>query len=321
MTKLPRIHFAGAVYYITSRGDNNENIFKDAADYRFYLELLKKYKQQYGFKLFSYCLLPNHLHMLIELKEGITISDIMHDLNSNYTKYFNGRYQRKGHLFQERYKMNLLEKAVYLLSMTAYIHLNPKVLGLAGNLEDYEYSSFKTYLGAIRGFDLAEEIKEVNNLLNGSNSGSHKEYIKNISKQEMDNLAEGLNKKTIMGSEEFMQKIKSEVSNYEAQLNEPIKYKPVSRRFIVIGSLGIVVLGILSYSLFVKVTGLKQEYKIQLERKNTEVTNRIKEEKKKVYKDLEEKYQADRVSYEAMARRLEIEKKKARESGDKTNKR
>ena len=168
MARIPRIHIEGALYYITSRGDHNQNIFKDEQDYKYYLELLRKYKQQYGFKLFSFVLLPNHLHLLIELREGITISEIMHDLNSSYIKYFNSRHKRRGHLLQERFKLILIEKQPYLLYITAYIHLNPRKLGLVSEVNDYPYSSYCYYLKTEKlksikteELNLGEEIKEV----------------------------------------------------------------------------------------------------------------------------------------------------------------
>ena len=128
MPRVPRINLEGALYYVTSRGDHNEAIFKEAGDYAAYLDLLKKGKEQYNFKLFAFCLLPNHIHLLIELAGDTTISQIMYGLNSNYTKYFNAKHHKEGHLFQERYEMALLEKEPNLLNMTAYIHLNPKAL-------------------------------------------------------------------------------------------------------------------------------------------------------------------------------------------------
>ncbi len=141
MIKIPKIHIEGALYYVTTRGDNNEDIFKEPEDYKTYLGLLRKYKEQYGFKLFSFMLAPNHLHLLFELKMGITISDIMHDLNGNYTKYFNSKYERKGHLFQERSKMVLAEKDKYLLPIIAYMHLNPYYCVIAS--EQRERSNLK----------------------------------------------------------------------------------------------------------------------------------------------------------------------------------
>ena len=137
MPRLPRIYVKDALYFITCRAEHNESIFKDEEDYTMFLELLKKYQEQYGIKIFAFCLIPEHFHLLIELEKELSkdaavqnntqeISDFMRDLNNNYTKYYNGRYNRKGHLFRERYKAALIEKEPYLLKMTAYIHLNPE---------------------------------------------------------------------------------------------------------------------------------------------------------------------------------------------------
>ena len=103
MPRLPRVNVEGALYYITCRGIDNNSIFLADEDYRTYLKLLWKYKQEYGFKLFSFVLLANHLHLLLELRSGLTISEIMHRVNSLYTKYFNAKYSRTGHLLPVSY--------------------------------------------------------------------------------------------------------------------------------------------------------------------------------------------------------------------------
>jgi REP element-mobilizing transposase RayT len=309
MTRIPRIHIEGALYYVTSRGDHSEEIFKDAEDYKMYLDLLKRYKEQYGFKLFSFALIPNHLHLLIELKEGVTISEIMHDLNSNYTKYFNGRYERKGHLFQERSKINLLEKSAYLLNMLTYIHLNPKVLNLVTEAKDYSYSSYPMYIGKRQegyGLDMQNELQEVKGYLGQKN---YADYILGISPQEMQNLAKALAKNAIMGSGEFMQKIESSVK----QSSEPQEPKTEHRRFILVGSALVLFLLLLNFYLYTRTLSLKGTFRKELKAKEIELNTKLQEEKQKVVRDLEEKYQADRVSYGAMAKRLEIEKKRIKE--------
>ena len=94
-----------------------------------YFGLIKKYREQYQAQVYAYSLMPSHLHLLLEVDEKTTISTIMHNINSSYTKYYNGRYERKGHLFRERFKAALVEKdPKVLLNLTAYIHLNPKKL-------------------------------------------------------------------------------------------------------------------------------------------------------------------------------------------------
>jgi len=83
MPRLPRVNIEGALYYITCRGIDNQSIFLSEEDYLAYLGLLAKYRKEYGFKLFSFVLLPNHLHLLIEIKKGITTSQVMNRVNSS----------------------------------------------------------------------------------------------------------------------------------------------------------------------------------------------------------------------------------------------
>jgi REP element-mobilizing transposase RayT len=315
MAKIPRTHIEGAVYYVTSRGDNEEEIFKNDEDYKKYLELLKKYKEQYGFKLFAFVLMPTHLHLLIGLKEGLTISDIMHDLNANYTKYFNAKRQRKGHLFQERYKMNLLEKTPYLLSyMVAYLHLNPKTLGLVTEINDYVYSSYVLYIGKEgigRQLNMQDEIKEVLKYLEGKDYAA---YLKAIPQEEMQAFGRDLEKKPILGSNEFIEKVQSEIEaqqQTELELASSEAGTP-NRKLILIGTIAIVILGVSTVYLVSTARGMKENLKRELTHKEIELSTKLAQDREFIKKDLDEKYRADLVSYEAMAKRLEIEKSKVK---------
>src|SRR5690348_9657940 len=122
MPRLPRIQVDGAIYYVTSKGSENQLVFKDKADQKMYTELLAKYKTLHGFKLYAYSLMPERLSLLIEPGSDSTISEVMHSLNSFYTKYFNSRYDRRGPLFESRFKSVFVEKAAYLVPLTRYIH-------------------------------------------------------------------------------------------------------------------------------------------------------------------------------------------------------
>ena len=229
MPRLPRIYLKDALYFITCRAEHNESIFKDEGDYAMFLELLKKYQEQYGIKIFSFCLMPEHFHLLIELEKELSkdaavqnntqeISDFMRDLNNNYTKYFNGRYERKGHLFRERYKAAFIEKNPYLMKMTAYIHLNPEKLNLTKDAKDYPYSSYQYYLYN----DLAEKngmgfmkaaIDEALNLLGNAN---YAEFVRGVSKEDGEYIHKKLQRGGILGSEEFVKRVKTEVEVYQA---------------------------------------------------------------------------------------------------------
>ena len=92
MPREPRIYIENVLYLITARGAQDRYLFSDPEDFSAYLDPLKEYKEEYGFKLFAFALLPKRLCLLIELKNDVTISTIMHNLNSRYTKAYNGRY-------------------------------------------------------------------------------------------------------------------------------------------------------------------------------------------------------------------------------------
>lgn len=184
------------------------------------MDALKKYKEQYKFKLFSYCLLPEHFHLLLELpmrkeqpcKAGL-LSNIMHDLNSSYTKYFNGKYGRKGHLFRERYKATLIEKESYLLKLSAYIHLNPQRLNLVRDHGEYPYSSYVLYANKeLAAEDLfKEEKEEISALLEGR---PYQDFIQNIvSDPDFSKLHEYL-QKGILGTKDFQNKARKAFSDY-----------------------------------------------------------------------------------------------------------
>ena len=325
MNRIPRTHIEGALVYVTSRGDNNENIFKDKEDYLNYLELLKKYKAQYGFKLFGFCLLPNHLHLLMELKEKLTTSEIMHDLNANYTKYFNGKYERKGHLFQERHKLVLVEKDTYILPAMNYLHLNPTALGLVKEFSEYQYSSYLYYslqpTARSPEIDMQEEVKEIKSRLSEHSFSDYLSYLKGISKDEMENLGKELNKKVVIGSQAFIKKVEQLSAELEAkpqvQGAGEVGENAARGKFIKISVIGIIVLSVFTAYLFANSLGLKKNFSKELQQKESELDQRLKEERGKIVKDLNEKHSADMVSYQAMAVRMELEKQRAAELEEK----
>lgn len=148
MPRPPRIHIEGALYYVSSRALDGTLLFKDTRDYATYLKLLEAYREELGFKLFAYVLVPDHLQLCVELTSRTTISDIMHAVNSRYTKYYNKRYEHAGHLFQERFKSTILEKAPSLLRVTGYLHTFPVRGGVTTDLRTYPWSSYPSYLDA-----------------------------------------------------------------------------------------------------------------------------------------------------------------------------
>ncbi|MFZ5944768.1 MAG: transposase [Bacillota bacterium] len=142
MARRLRIEFPGALFHVICRGNNGEDILKHNADKQHYLELITKYKKRYNFKLFAYCIMDNHIHLLIETGE-VPLSKIMQGIQQSFTQRYNKKYQRTGHVFQQRYKAQLCDKESYLLELIKYIHNNPVKAGIS--TPNYSWSSHNNY--------------------------------------------------------------------------------------------------------------------------------------------------------------------------------
>jgi REP element-mobilizing transposase RayT len=146
MARKPRIQFPGAFYHVIARGNGGQKIFRDFQDYELYLSFLREYKVRFGFLLYAYALMPTHIHFLLEMKET-PLSKLMQVLQFRYTRNFNIKYKKWGHLFQGRYKAILCDKDSYFLELSAYIHLNPVRGGLVKKPHQYPWSSYRFYVG------------------------------------------------------------------------------------------------------------------------------------------------------------------------------
>jgi REP element-mobilizing transposase RayT len=125
-------------------------LFTSSADKDMYLKLIKKYQETYLFKVYAYCLMDTHAHILIDCN-GADISKIMHGINQCYAQYYNRTHNRRGHLFQDRFKSNIIYDDSGLIRVSAYINKNSKDLkGYRGTEEKYYYSSFGIYIGSRR---------------------------------------------------------------------------------------------------------------------------------------------------------------------------
>jgi len=146
MARPLRIEYPGAHYHITSRGNEQKDIFKSQRDREKFLEYLESATTRYGAVIHAYCLMSNHYHLLLETPEG-NLSEIMRHINGAYTTYFNVKRKRAGHLLQGRYRAILVEADEYLVELSRYIHLNPLRVGIVERPEQYQWSSYLSYTG------------------------------------------------------------------------------------------------------------------------------------------------------------------------------
>ncbi|MDD2236786.1 MAG: transposase [Kiritimatiellae bacterium] len=168
MARKPRVLLAGGIYHITSRGNDRRLIFKTDDDRRRFLERLSESAQTYEVRIYLYCLMGNHIHLLLETPHP-NLDRFMGSLLTGYTVYFNLRHNRAGHLMQGRYNAQLVQGTEYLLKLSRYIHLNPvHIKEWAGkplperlaHLRRYPWSSFPEYAGTAKpcGFLSTEPI-------------------------------------------------------------------------------------------------------------------------------------------------------------------
>ena len=161
----------GSVFHIYNRGNNKEKIFYDEQDYKAFLfrlglnlglsqeELGKNIllslpysriritgTSKKDFKLHSFCLMPNHFHLLIEQTGDNSVSKLISKLCTSYAKYFNKKYKRVGHVFQDQFKSVLIENNPQLLWISSYIHMNPVKDGFRKHPGDYLWSSYNDFV-------------------------------------------------------------------------------------------------------------------------------------------------------------------------------
>ncbi len=146
MARKPRVEFDGAFYHVIVRGNQRQRTFQDDRDRAAYLQRIEHYRQRYGFRLYAYVLMSNHVHLLLETK-GVGLSKIMQGIQASYTQSYNRRHRKVGHLFQGRYKAILCDRNAYLLELVRYIHLNPGRLREPEDPWRYRWSSHGAYLG------------------------------------------------------------------------------------------------------------------------------------------------------------------------------
>jgi putative transposase len=146
MTRPLRFEFAGALYHVTSRGDQRQMIYRDSYDRSNWLTLLGQTCDRYNFLVHSFCQMGNHYHLLVETVEPNLAKGMRH-LNGTYTQYFNRRHRSVGHLFQGRYNAIVVEKKDYLLAVARYVVLNPLRAEIVVSLDEWAWSSYPYLIG------------------------------------------------------------------------------------------------------------------------------------------------------------------------------
>lgn len=204
-----RVEYAGALYHITSRGNERKKIFLEDRDRKKFLGILEDYQDRYGILIHSFVLMDNHYHLVLETPRG-NLLKVMHGLNGGYTGYFNRKYGRSGHLFQGRYKGIMVDKDSYLTALSRYVHLNPVRARVVERPEQYRWSSYSGYIGRGKEYEWVEYAWILSQF--GSRRlrarRKYREYTEEALSKKIENPLKGLRGQVILGGEEFVKRIR-----------------------------------------------------------------------------------------------------------------
>lgn len=210
----PRINLPNIHFHILNRGNNKEPIFLDISDYKYFLSLLLRFKKELLPKIYNYCIMPNHFHLLLESGPTGNLSKITQKLTLAYAKYFNQKYNRVGHVWQGRFRSSLVDKENYFIYCGLYIELNPVRAGLVNRPEEWPWSSYHYYTS-----EKNENI--INNLIDdnpyylelgydpSSRSNNYQHQVNKLMEEECLNNIRSQLEKGILGNLEFQEKYKS----------------------------------------------------------------------------------------------------------------
>lgn len=144
MPRIARKCSITKVYHIILRGNDRQDIFFEEQDYRKFLKTINITKEKYKYELYAYCLMTNHVHLIIYDKNN-QLSKIMQSIEISYSSYFAKKYSKNGHLFQNRFLSKNVESQGYLYRLCRYIHQNPLKAGIS-SVENYRWSSYKEFI-------------------------------------------------------------------------------------------------------------------------------------------------------------------------------
>jgi putative transposase len=174
MPTQARVVYDGAICHLIQRGNNKQKIFREEDDYRKFLVFIKEYKDKFNFELYNYCLMPNHLHLLMKILKGGDLSRLMQGLLQSFRFYYKSRHDYTGYLYQGRYKSKIIEKDSYLLECARYIERNPLRAGMVKDLAHYKWSSYNFYAAGHKNDIITEN--PMHNILVNDTATSQKVY-------------------------------------------------------------------------------------------------------------------------------------------------
>ena len=226
MARPLRIEYDGALYHVTSRGNERRPIFKDDADRELFLERLAQVTERYRWICHAYCLMNNHYHLVVETLDG-NLSKGMRQLNGVYTQGFNKGHHRVGHLFQGRYKGVVVQKDSHFLEVCRYVVLNPVRAKAAKGPQQWKWSSYRATVGMVKPHRCLR-TEDVLGRLGRSKAQAQQRYREFVYEGiEKPSIWEGLKGQSLLGQEGFVEELVGYVKG-----KEEIQEIPKGQRYL-----------------------------------------------------------------------------------------
>ncbi|MFZ2490164.1 MAG: transposase, partial [Thermoanaerobaculia bacterium] len=229
MARPLRIEFSGALYHVTSRGNERRPIFRSDADRRTFLDFLGIAVRRFGWSVTAYVLMTNHFHLVIQTPEP-NLSRGMHWLNGTYASWYNHKRKRSGHLFQGRFKSFLIDKETYFTEVLRYVVLNPVRAKMFERPDDYRWSSYRATAGLAPAPDWLD-LANVHGCFGPDTATAQREYrrfvLAKIGSDER--LWDKLTNALYLGSEAWTKKIRRIVESRLRQDAHPRTQRAVGR--------------------------------------------------------------------------------------------
>lgn len=224
MPRTGRIYTEEGVFHIMTRGNNKQPVFHDERDFILYKETLSRLKDEQPFKLYHYCLMTNHVHMIIETNENTELSKLMKRINLSYYHHYKKRYGYSGHFWQDRFKSLLIEKDPYLLACGLYVEHNPVRAKMVKLPEQYQYSSYTRY--AFGKYDPLLDKDPCYETSGRDDTQRQKEYRK-LALESTGQIGQAISRQLFLGSAGFIKRMEKRfgVSNIRLERGRPKKDK------------------------------------------------------------------------------------------------
>ena len=165
MPRYPRKYIETSYIHIMTQGINKNYIFDKSEDIKYYIKIIYELRTEYNIKIIAYCIMNNHAHILVEIKDINDLSKYMQRINTKYGKYYNKKYNRVGFVFRNRYKSEGIYNDKHLYNCINYIYENPVRAGICKKASEYAYSNYKKINIKIEGdynFIEIDEEKDIN---------------------------------------------------------------------------------------------------------------------------------------------------------------